>query len=338
LEDLLTALKKKANIGKSVFEKFIRRNYRMNEIAKGIDLSALKGNQYDWLLARLITEGTETPSPQKESAWRLPPVTLAYDLRVETGEADRILLPVPKSSSKNGIFSAIGEITAFMNGVVTHEGLMEFGCDWWERWTSEEYLKHCELDLMPGELGPGSYGAALHDFPTAEGKPFNQVKHVTEQIKELPYLRTHLWTTWIPQYIGRGKGKKRQVAVAPCHGTITDFVPNIQTKELSLYHVQRSGDVPVGVKWNIIQYCAALLMMAHVTGYKPAFYYHIILDPHIYARQVEPVKEYLKFPEKDFPNLVLKNTDITDIFAFRNTDFELEGYLKRPYINIPTPD
>ncbi|MFA4999445.1 MAG: thymidylate synthase [Parcubacteria group bacterium] len=309
----------------------------MNKIAEGIDFSALKGNQYDWTLARLLTKGIEVPSPQGESAWRLPPVTLAYDLRCEGNEADRIVLPIPKRDFYKNVFSAIGEIIAFFNGVTTHEELKKFGCNWWRRWTSKEYLEHCGLDLKPGELGPGSYGAALHDFPTAEGIPFNQVRHVVEQIKELPYLRTHLMTTWIPQYVGRGKGKKRQVAVAPCHGTVIDFVPNLQTNELSLYHVQRSGDVPVGVAGNIVQYCASLLMAAHVTGYRPAFYYHIILDPHMYERQVEPVKEYLKLEEKEFPQLVLKNTGITDIFAFRNTDFELENYLERPAINMPTP-
>jgi thymidylate synthase len=308
----------------------------MNDIAIGADFSAVKGNIYDRALMKLLTSGRKVPSPQAESAWMLRPITLEYDLRSPSGRTDRIVLPIPKRSSKKPLFSAIGEITAFMNGVTTDEGLKQFGCNWWERWTSEEYLKHCELDLKKGELGPGSYGAAFHDFPTAEGVPFNQVKHVMEQMRELPYLRTHMITSWIPQYVGRGKGKKRQVAVAPCHGTVVYFDVDMEAKELSLYHVQRSGDLPVGVAWNIIQYCAWLLMAANVLGYAPAFYYHIIINPHMYERQIEPVKEYLTFEEKPFPELALKRAS-DDIFSFRPEDFELLGYEKRPYIDIPTP-
>jgi len=309
----------------------------MNEIAIGADFSAVKGNIYDQALVRLLKEGRKAPSPQGESTWLLRPIMLEYDLRSPSGDPNRIILPIPKRSAKTPIFSAIGEITAFMNGITTNEGLKEFGCNWWERWTSEEYLKHCELDLKPGELGPGSYGAAFHDFPTAEGTPFNQVKHVMEQIAELPYLRTHMITSWIPQYVGRGKGKKRRVAVAPCHGTIVYFDVDIEAREISLYHVQRSGDLPVGVAWNIIQYSSWLLMAASVLGYRPAFYYHIIINPHLYERQIEPVKEYLTFEEKPFPELLLKRAGVRDIFSFRPADYELLGYEKRPFIAIPTP-
>jgi len=295
--------------------------------------------QYRTLLTDLLNEGIRVPSPQGEAAYRLPPVMLVYDLRSNTGDKDRIILPVPDRACKNMTFSAIGEIIGFINGAETVEELEKYGCNrsWWDPWTSREYLDHCELDLKTGSLGRGSYGVTLHDLPTPEG-PFNQVRNVMEQIQELPFLRTHLMTTWSPPYVFRGKGKKRQVAVAPCHGTVINFSVDMEKNELSLHHVQRSGDVPVGVAGNIIQYVALLLMAAHLGGYKPGMYYHFILDPHMYERQRDPVKNYLEETKPTpFPKLVLKNTGITDIFAFRNTDFDLEGYIERPKIRIPTP-
>ena len=298
-----------------------------------------KDVQYRNLLSDLMKEGIRVPSPQGEAAYRLPPAMLVYDLRTKTGDNDRVILPVPDRACKGMISSAIGEIIAFINGAATLEEMEKFGCNrkWWENWTSKEYIEHCGLDLREGEMGIGSYGPTLHNLPTPEG-PFNQVQNVIEQIKELPFLRTHLMTTWNPAYVFRGKGKKRKVVVAPCHGTVINFVPDIEKKEISLHHVQRSGDVPVGVAGNIIQYVALLLMAAHMTGYKPAMYYHFILDPHMYESQREPVEKYLAETTPTlFPELVLNNTAITDIFDFRNTDFSLDGYIDRPKMSIPTP-
>jgi len=112
----------------------------------------------------------------------------------------------------------IDELCAFMNGVRTRAGLADYGVTWWDAWTTA--AKSQKRGLEAGDIGPGSYGAAFHDFPTADGGHFDQFKHLVEQIKELPELRTHFITPWIPQYIVRGKGKQQKVTLAPCHGWI----------------------------------------------------------------------------------------------------------------------
>ena len=56
---------------------------------------------------------------------------------------------------------------------------------------------------------------------------------------------------------------------------------------------QRSGDVPVGVPANMIQYAALALMLEQLTGYRAVAYYHTISDAHIYADQVEAVRAML---------------------------------------------
>jgi thymidylate synthase len=223
----------------------------------------------------------------------------------------------------------IGELCAFINGARTREQLAEFGCTWWDAWTSEEKTK--KRGLKPGDIGPGSYGAAFHDFPTADGGSFDQFKHLVEQIKELPELRTHFVTPWIPQYIVRGKGKHQKVTIAPCHGWV--HVRIIDDK-LSLHMFQRSGDVPIGVPSNMVQYSALALMLSHLTGYDVHEYVHTISDAHIYEDQIEYLTPMLEREPKRLPTVVLteEGKKIKDIHDFRMEHFELSDYDPHPSI------
>lgn len=224
----------------------------------------------------------------------------------------------------------IGELCAFINGARTREQLAKFGCTWWDAWTSED--KTTKRGLEPGDIGPGSYGAAFHDFPTADGGSFDQFKHLVEQIKELPELRTHFVTPWIPQYIVRGKGKEQKVTIAPCHGWVH---VRIIGNKLSLHMFQRSGDVPIGVPSNMVQYAALALMLGHLTGHEPYEYVHTISDAHIYEDQVEKLAPMLEREPRRLPTVQLTadGKKIKDIHDFRMEHFELTDY--DPYPSIP---
>lgn len=235
----------------------------------------------------------------------------------------------PKTSERLPVTiwqQAIGEIIAFMNGARTQEELEKFGVTWWSSWVTE--AKCHKRGLETGDLGPGSYGAAFHDFPTAEGKPYNQFQNIVEQIRELPHLKTHFISPWIPQYTIRGKGKTQKVVVCPCHGWVHIL---IQGKKLSLHMFQRSGDLPIGVPSNMVQYAALTMMIAQATGYEPYEYIHTISDAHIYVDQVPAVETMLEREPRPFPTLKLKNKT-KDIFKIRATDFELVDYNPHPGI------
>lgn len=223
----------------------------------------------------------------------------------------------------------IGELCAFMNGARTREELAAFGCTWWDEWTSEE--KTSKRGLKPGDIGPGSYGAAFHDFPTADGGSFDQFKHLVEQIKELPELRTHFVTPWIPQYIVRGEGKQQKVTIAPCHGWVH---VRIFDNKLHLHMFQRSGDMPIGVPSNMVQYAALALMLSHLTDYEAYEYVHTVSDAHIYEDQIEKIIPMLEREPKRFPTVTLTaaGKKITDIHDFRSEHFELSDYDPHPSI------
>lgn len=223
----------------------------------------------------------------------------------------------------------IGELCAFINGARTRDQLAAFGCTWWDEWTSEEKCR--KRGLEPGDIGPGSYGAAFHDFPTADGGNFDQFKHLVEQIKELPELRTHFVTPWIPQYIVRGEGKQQKVTIAPCHGWVH---VRIIEDQLSLHMFQRSGDVPIGVPSNMVQYAALALMLGQLTGYEPYEYVHTISDAHIYEDQIEKLLPMLDREPRRLPTVQLTESGkkITDIHDFRMEHFEVSDYDPHPSI------
>jgi len=224
----------------------------------------------------------------------------------------------------------IGELCAFINGARTLKEFEEFGCNWWGPWASEDKCK--KRGLETGDIGPGSYGAAFHDFPTADGGSFDQYKHLVEQIKELPELRTHFVTPWIPQYIVRGEGKQQKVTIAPCHGWVHVRIFN---DKLHLHMYQRSGDVPVGVPSNMVQYAALALMLEHLTGYEAAEYVHTISDAHIYEDQIEFIEPMLEREALCLPTvrLTAEGKKVTDIHDFRGEHFELSDY--HPHPSIP---
>lgn len=286
-------------------------------------------NQYQNLLREILENGVQTKSQQGVDALTLMgPRNLHFKL--ENG------FPIinernmaPKESERLPVTvwqQAIAEILGFINGARTLKQLEEFGCSWWGAWGTPE--KCAKRGLEAGDLGPGSYGAAFHDFPTADGGTYNQFKNIVEQIKEFPHLRTHFITPWIPQYTIRGTGKKQKVVVAPCHGWVHLRVID---NKLTLHMIQRSADTPVGVPSNMVQYAALTMAIAHVTGTVPYEYVHSFSDGHIYVDQVEAVKTMLEREPKSLATMKI-NTEKIDLFDFRKEDFELSDYEPHPGI------
>lgn len=268
-------------------------------------------NQYKNVLREILENGEQCKCQQGIDALTLIGTT-PMRFRLDNG-----FPMITERNIKSFWKQPIGEICAFINGIRTLEGLREFGCNFWGPWGTKA---KCEKrGLEEGDLGLGSYGAGFHDFPTVDGGSFNQFQHVIEQIVELPHLRTHFISPWIPQYIGRGKGKQQKVVVAPCHGFIHIRIMN---GKLSLHMFQRSGDVPVGVPSNMIQYAALTLMIAQITGYEPYEYVHTISDAHIYVNQVEQVEKLIDRDSRPFPSVKI-DTSVNDLFSFRKDHFTL---------------
>lgn len=284
--------------------------------------------QYHDLLKNILENGTDVKPIQGEGSRMILGAQMRFDLR------NGFPMMTERDLSGRFMVGALGEHFAFLHGARTQEELKTYGCAWWKKWVTKE---RCDIFGLPeGDLGPGSYGPAWTAFPTAEGEPFNQIEHVVKQIKERPNLRTHIISPWIPQYTLQHSGlPPRKVVVAPCHGYLHILVFP-ETKQISVHHFQRSGDVPVGVVFNIIQYAAFTMMIAQATGYTPKELVYTISDAHIYESQFEHVKQLLEREPKPFPTMYL-DSSVKDLLDFKPDHFTLSDYTAHEAMVIPTP-
>jgi thymidylate synthase len=279
-------------------------------------------SQYRQMLDRIVADGIAVPTRQGPEALTLMQQTMRFEL------ANGFPV-ITERSLKSFWRKPIGELCAFINGATTLEELAAFGCDWWDPWATE--AKTAARGLPPGHLGPGSYGGAFRRFPTVDGGEFDQFQHLVEQLTELPADRTHFVSPWIPQYQVRGAGKIPQTTISPCHGWVH---VRVLGGGLHLHMFQRSGDVPVGVPANMVQYAALALMLEHLTGIEAVAYYHTISDAHVYADQVEPVATLLGRAERRLPTVTLTEAgrQVTDIRGFRAEHFDLADYHPHPAV------
>ena len=282
-------------------------------------------SQYQQLLQEIMDHGQRVSTPQGTDALTIiGPKPLHYKL-------DEGFPAITERKLSEKIWGqAIGEIIAFINGARTIKELESYGCSWWKAWGTEAKAKKRGLEV--GDLGPGSYGAAFHDFPTAEGEKYNQFATILQQMQERPHLRTHFISPWVPQYTMRVTGRTQKVVVCPCHGWIH---MRIIDGKLTLHMFQRSADVPIGVPSNMVEYAALTMMVAQVLGLKAYEFVHSFSDAHIYVDQLDAVKEMLSRETRPLPSMIM-NPKIKDLFAFRKEDFTLENYDPHPGIwNIP---
>lgn len=277
--------------------------------------------QYKHNLKRVLKRGRLTGNPfqtqQTLTHLTLPPM----NFKLENG------FPLITERKAGFWRDPIGELLGFIHGVRTTQELKEkWGCKWWDNWATAD--KCADFGLPPGDLGPGSYGPAFHDFPMPDGGTWNQFKEVIQQMKDFPSLRSHKITSWIPYYC---VGKNRKVVVAPCHGEIQITVID---GKLTLRMTQRSGDFPIGVPSNMVQYAALTIMIAHITGNEPYMYIHVVNDAQMYLDQETHVREIISRVTPAYPTLMLtkEGLEITDLYDFRPEHFELSDYHPAPGI------
>ncbi len=107
-----------------------------------------------------------------------------------------------------------------------------------------------------------------------------------------------------------------KMALPPCH-VMCQFHVNTTEKTLDCQLYQRSGDMFLGVPFNIASYSFLLHIIAGITGYKPGKLIHILGDCHIYSEHISSVNEQLGRVPINFPKLQINqnifNKKIDDI-------------------------
>ena len=123
-----------------------------------------------------------------------------------------------------------------------------------------------------------------------------------------------------------------QMALPPCHSIVVQFYVR-ESKYLDCQMYQRSGDIGLGVPFNIASYSILVYMIAHVTNLQPGKFIHIIGDAHIYINHVDGLKTQLERVPYSFPRLLLTRR-VEKIDDFKVEDFKLVNYESYPPLKL----
>ncbi len=201
------------------------------------------------------------------------------------------------------------ELLWMLRGETNIRYLTEHGVHIWDEWADEQ-----------GELGP-VYGAQWRSWEGAGGKTIDQIAWVIEEIRNNPDSRRLVVSAWNPSSLD-------DMALPPCP-TLFQFY--VSGGRLSCQLYQRSGDLFLGVPFNIASYSLLILMVAQVTGLAPGEFVHTLGDAHLYLNHLDQAREQISRTPRALPTMKL-NPEVGSIFEFKYEDFELRGYHPHPHI------
>jgi len=243
-----------------------------------------------------------------------------YQMRFNLADGFPVL-----TTKKLHLRSIIHELLWFLSGETNIRYLKENGVSIWDEWATED-----------GELGP-VYGEQWRSWKTPDGRVIDQIEDVLAEIRRNPDSRRLVVSAWNPAVLpdptispDANAALGRQ-ALPPCHCLFQFYVAD---GRLSCQLYQRSGDIFLGVPFNIASYSLLAMMMAQVCGLEPGDFVHTLGDAHLYSNHLEQADEQLSRTPRALPTMHL-NPEVTDLFAFRYEDFTLEGYDPDPHIKAP---
>jgi thymidylate synthase len=143
----------------------------------------------------------------------------------------------------------------------------------------------------------------------------DQISNLIEQININPNSRRLIVSAW-------NVGQIEEMALPPCHVLFQFYVAD---GKLSCQLYQRSGDVFLGIPYNIASYALLTHMIAQQCDLEVGDFVHTIGDAHIYNNHIEQVKLQLTREPKELPKLIIKRKP-DSIFDYKVDDFEIEGY------------
>jgi thymidylate synthase len=121
------------------------------------------------------------------------------------------------------------------------------------------------------------------------------------------------------------------MALAPCHALFQFYVAD---GRLSCQLYQRSGDLFLGVPFNIASYALLTHMVARVTGLEVGDFVHTLGDAHLYLNHLDQAREQLTREPRALPTLELDPTRRT-IDSFDLESVSVVGYDPHPAIRAP---
>jgi thymidylate synthase len=216
------------------------------------------------------------------------------------------------------------ELLWFIKGDTNSKNLENNNVNIWKANSSRNFLDKNNLDdYEEGDCGP-IYGFQWRYFGTEYkhfydnycGKGVDQLQNCINLIKNDPYSRRIFMSAWNPTQLN-------DMCLPPCHVSYQFYVS--EKNELSCTLYQRSGDMFLGIPFNIASVSLLTYIIANITDKKPGFISIIIGDAHIYENHIEQVKIQLKREPYELPTLKI-NKKYSNINDYKFENFELENY------------
>ena len=160
------------------------------------------------------------------------------------------------------------EFDWFINGETNIKRFQDNGIKIWDAWADEN-----------GDLGP-VYGHQLRNF---NGEYYYQIAILINNIITYQDSSIHVISLWNPLQL-------EEMALPPCYLYFQFFV---EGDKLNMFVVQRSGDVFLGIPYDVALFSQILLYIAEQTGYTASILDMQIIDAHVYKNQIDTVKNYL---------------------------------------------
>jgi thymidylate synthase len=240
----------------------------------------------------------------------------------------------PLLTTKKVHFKSVAhELLWFLKGTDDTAYLEENGVGIWKEWQTEVIDSN---GMTKKSIGP-LYGTNWVSFPGPNGESVNQIENVVNEIKSRPDSRRLVVSAWNPVTLPDPKlspqnnVRRGLAALAPCHAFF-QFV--VADGKLSCMLTQRSGDVFLGVPFNIASYALLTMMVAQQTSLEVGDFIWSGGDVHIYTNHLGQVHEQLARTPKPLPQLVIARRP-ESIFHYNYEDFDLQGYDPHPAIKAP---
>lgn len=250
-----------------------------------------------------------------------------FGVKIEIDISEHYPLLTTKKMFIKGI---IEELLWFISGNTNSKKLEEKGVNIWKGNSSREYLDSIGLNhYEEGDCGP-CYSHQWRHFNAPykncnldyNGIGIDQLQNCIDLIKNNPTSRRIFMSAWNPCQLN-------EMVLPPCHISYQFYVSNDDKLSCILY--QRSGDMFLGVPFNIASVSLLVYIIANITNKKPGKIVLMIGDAHIYENHIEQVKIQLSREIYQFPQLIIKNK-YENINDYKYDDFEIINYKYHPII------
>ncbi len=230
------------------------------------------------------------------------------------------------TTKKVAHITCLKELLWFVKGQTDNNILKSQNVKIWNGNGSREFLDSRGLNhLEEGDLGPvyghqwrffnAEYKTCKDDY---SNKGYDQLDNIIQNLKdpEKRNSRRLVMSAWNPLQID-------QMALPPCHVLAQFCVTHGNKLSCSLY--QRSGDVGLGVPFNIASYSFLTHLIAKHCDLEPYQFVYMLGNAHIYDDHFKPLTEQLKREPYPFPSIKIK-VKRDNINDYVKDDFIIENY------------